>query len=140
MKTSYLFVAAVLSAGLLASCVEPYAPETGPTPLRTSGAYSAQFRGSGSTFHSRDARDPRGDWRHDDAEDDDDDDALASRGYAEPGSRYTSTRVWRPESRSPAELPSGAQRVMVEGRTYYTVGNVWYQPVGTGFRVVTAPY
>ncbi|MDZ4287427.1 MAG: hypothetical protein U0984_05690 [Prosthecobacter sp.] len=140
MKTIYPLVAAALGAGLLASCVEPYAAESGPTPMRTSGAYSAQFRGSGSTYHSRDRRDPTGDWRHDDLEADDDDDGYAYRSrYVNQTPHYTSYRTWRPDM-GPAELPAGSRRVMVNGRVYYNLGSSWYQPVGTGFAIVASPH
>ncbi|HYF37837.1 MAG TPA: hypothetical protein VD994_21220 [Prosthecobacter sp.] len=142
MKTIYSLVAAVIGAGFLASCVQPYAADSGPTPLRTSGAYSAQFRGAGSTYHSRDVRDPAGDWRHDDEvyEDDDDDDGVAYRSrYVEPAPHYTSYRTWRPDM-GPAELPHGSRRVMVDGQVFYTAGNVWYRPAGSGFVVVRSPY
>lgn len=154
MKTTYPFVAAALAAGLLASCVAPYAGETGGTALRTSGAYSSQHRGAGSTYFSRDLRDPTGDWRHDDEDfhdadedyDDDDGDDRYVRGRSiprtsdgDPDPRYVSYHAWRP-GMGPGELPAGARRVMVNGRLYYNRGNVWYRPTATGFVVVNSPY
>ena len=132
------FVAAVLGAGVLslASCTAPYAADNGGSPLRTSGAYSAQSHGAGSTYHSRDRRDPDGDWRHDDNERGG---PVAYTAYSERDHRYTTARVWSP-GMGPAALPNGARRVEVDGRVYYSAGNVWYQPVGTGFKVVASPY
>lgn len=91
MKTIYFIAAAALIAGL-SSCYGPYAPEAGTTPMRTSGAYSSQFRGQGSNYHSWDRRDPTGDWRHDDRDDEDDDgDSPRYRQtrYASPDVRYS---------------------------------------------------
>jgi hypothetical protein len=141
MKIICTFMAAAIAAGLLASCTTPYATETGGTAFRTSGAYSASHFGAGSTYHSRDMRDPTGDWRHDDLDDeDDDDDTVAYRNrYIESGPRPITYRTWRP-GMGPAALPNGSRRVMIGGRVYYTHGSTWYQPVGTGFTVVANPY
>ena len=136
MKTIYLFVAAVTAAGLC-SCYVPPAAEVGPTPLRTSGAYSSSAYGHGSTYHSRPYRDPTGDWRHDDA-DDDDDDARYARGPAYPA--YGPGPAVGVSSGAVVALPPGARRVSYGGRVYYTDRNMWYQPAAGGYVVVRSPY
>jgi hypothetical protein len=142
MKTIYQIVAAALGAGLLASCYGPYAADSGPTPLRTSGAYSAQFRGAGSTYHSWDARDPNRDWRHDDelyeADDDDDDHVrYSSTRYVHSGPRYVGGTM---APGALVTLPVGARRVVYGDRTYFTHHNMWYEPWGSGYVVVNSPY
>jgi hypothetical protein len=147
MKTLYTLAAAALGAVALPSCYGPTVAGAGPTPMRTSGAYSAQFQGAGSTYHSWDRRDPYHDWRHDDERydgdlDDDDDDGVAYRStrYVAPGPHYTSYRTTTMVPGAMVSLPIGARRVMYGGQVYYNSGVNWYQPYGTGYVIVHSPY
>lgn len=112
---SYQVILAVAAAAILPSCVEP-----GPHPRHHRAGYSAPHSGHATVHRAPDPRSryttDRRDWR----------DPRNPRSPYSPGGSVV--------------LPSEARRIDYRGRTYYRHRNTWYQPSGSGYIIVAAPY